>query len=218
MKKSRLIFLLPLLLLPMFSGCGKTDYSAYISEAKEDVFVAQTETFQITLSCVTREYPYVSDGIPSPGSRIVEISLTSEAAPASYEVYVLGETQFGGEMTFRTYASDYFFSQSVQSFFKDSVSVRVQRGDESVEVVATSVKNENTLSVKQALGCAVKEEKDLIDAMTGTDGFQGEFYVRLLRRDANYYYVGIIDRNGGVLSLLLDGESGEVLAKRKTQG
>lgn len=44
----------------------------------------------------------------------------------------------------------------------------------------------------------------------------GEFHVRLLRRDANYYYVGIVDGKGHTISLLLDSETGETLARRES--
>lgn len=217
MKKRRLLILVPLLLLPMLSGCGKRDYYTYVSEAKTDIFIAQTETFNVTLSCIEREYPYISDGIPCPLTRVVEISLTGELAPAACEVYVTGDNPIGGEMSFRTYAGDFFFSQSVETFYEKSVSLRVVTDGTETELTATSVKTPDTLSVRDALGCAVKAEREKIDLMTGSDGFAGEFYVRLLRRECNYYYVGIIDREGGTLSLLLDAETGEVLARRKTQ-
>lgn len=216
MKRRYLLLALPLLLLPALSACGGYDYFPYVSEIKEDIFLAQTETFSLTLSCVRREYPYIADGIPSPASNVVEISLTGERTSAPYEISVLGEQSFGGEMSFRTYAGDYFYSQSVESFFKDSVSLRVETNGQSVEVVATSVKNERTLSARDALDHAVKAERETVQAMTGSDGFTGEFYIRLLRRDVNYYYVGIIDREGKTLSLLLDSETGEVLARRKS--
>jgi len=39
--------------------------------------------------------------------------------------------------------------------------------------------------------------------------------VRLLRRNTNYYYVGIVDTDGKTISLLLNSETGEVLARRE---
>ena len=61
---------------------------------------------------------------------------------------------------------------------------------------------------------AIKAEKETVKQMTRDGNFLGEFYIRLLRRNINYYYVGITDLNGTTVSLLLDSETGEVLAKR----
>ena len=205
----------PLLLVPLFTGCAKTDYYDYASEIKEDIFCTETENFTLSVSCVSREYPYIADGISCPKSNLVEISLVSDEK-AAYEVYIEGEKPVGGEMTYRTYAGDYYWSASTENFFSEKIELRVVKGEESEEVIATSVKSEKTLSPREALARAVEAEKETIEAMTGKDGFEGEFYIRLLRRDTNYYYVGIIDRQGGTLSLLLDSETGEVLARRKT--
>ena len=51
--------------------------------------------------------------------------------------------------------------------------------------------------------------------MTRGGVFYGEFHVRLLRRDKTYYYVGIVNSKGDILSLLLDSETGEILARRE---
>ena len=218
MLKKLSVLLIPLLALPILSACGKTNYYDYVSEAKEDIFLAETQTYRISLSCITREYPYISDGVPCPTARVIEISLTSDDRSSPYSAYLLGEKEIGGELGFRTFADDFFFSQSVEEFPEGSVTLRIEKDGASEEITATSVKNEKTLTPKQALARAVESEKETIKSMTGKDGFAGEFYVRLLRRETNYYYVGIIDKNGGTLSLLLDGETGEVLARRKTQG
>ena len=47
-------------LLPALTACGEYDYTAHISEERSDLFCAQTDEFSLTLSCVLREYPYVS--------------------------------------------------------------------------------------------------------------------------------------------------------------
>ena len=217
MKKRYCAFLLLIGVLPALAACGKkTDYSGYISEARYDIFRAETEEFAVTLSCISREYPYASDGIPCPMTNVVEISLIPSAAEiADYSVYVAGDTEWGGEASFRNAYGDWFYSQSVSAFPKGSVTLRIEWDDEVRELVATSVKNEKTLSLNEALNAAVKAEKERIDRMTADGAFHGEFYVRLVRRDTNYYYVGIVGTDGEITSLLLDGETGEVLAKRE---
>ena len=56
--------------------------------------------------------------------------------------------------------------------------------------------------------------RKLRSALRQDGRLNAEFYVRLLKRDKPYYYVGITDRDGNTLSLLLDGATGEVLARR----
>ncbi|MDE6676593.1 MAG: hypothetical protein K2K12_02635, partial [Clostridia bacterium] len=63
MKKSYASFMLILAMLPALTACGGYDYTAHISEAKSDLFCAETDEFYVTLACVEREYPYASDGI-----------------------------------------------------------------------------------------------------------------------------------------------------------
>ncbi|MDE5896469.1 MAG: hypothetical protein K2H43_01500 [Clostridia bacterium] len=203
-------------LLPALTACGGYDYTAHISEAREDIFCAETEEFSLTLFCTSREYPYASDGVACPVSKIAEISLQpKERELGGYEIYVVGEKEWGGETSFRNTHGDYYYSQGVEAFPQTSVTMRVVWDGGEREVTATSIKNENTLTVNEALGYAVKAEQDTISRMKRNGKFFGEFYVRLLRRNINYYYVGIVDGEGKTLSLLLNSETGEVLARRE---
>ena len=115
MKKPISAFLLILSMLPALTACGGYDYSAHISEAKSDLFCAETDEFTVTVSCVSREYPYVADGITCPMNSVMEVSLVpAKPQICDYEVYLLGVTTWGGETSFRTYAGDYFYSESVR--------------------------------------------------------------------------------------------------------
>lgn len=216
MRKAQFSVVLLLAVLPAFTACGSYDYTAHISEARSDLFCAETEEFSVTLSCVTREYPYVSDGITCPQTNVVEVSLVpARAAICDYEIYVLGDGVLGGEASFRSYAGDFFYSESVAAFPEESVTIQIKWEDQTRELTATSVKNEKTLSVKEILKCAIAAEKKTVEGLKQNGNFLGEFYVRLLRRNTNYYYVGIIDREGKTISLLLDSETGELLARRE---
>lgn len=216
MKKTICVFLTACFALAL-TACGEYDYSAHLSDVRSDLFCAETDEFTVTLSCVSREYPYVSDGVASARTDLVEIVLTS-AESEDYEIYVLSDAVWGGDMSFRNVTGDYFYSRGVTEFPQDSVSLRVEwnAGEEVRELTATSIKNEKTISAEQALDAAVTAEKDTVNALMNNGVFCGELYVRLLRRDKNYYYVGIVDTDGKTVSLLLDSETGEILARRVT--
>ncbi len=215
MKRVFLSFLLLFFLLPLCSACGKYDYYAHVSDEKSDIFLAETEEFTVAVSCAVREHPFLCDGVAAGKNALLEAVLTEKSpSGAEYEIYFLFDTPCGGDMSFRSVTGDYYYSRSCETFPEGSVSLRVVKDGAAVDLLSTSVKTERTLSPREALGYAVEAEKETIEEMTRGREFFGEFHVRLLRRDKNYYYVGIISQQGDILALLLDGETGEVLARR----
>lgn len=215
MKKFILALLpIPFLLLP--AACAKNyDYSKHLSEVRSDVFCAETDAFTLTLSCVSREHPYAADTVTCPMTKFLEVVLVpAHSTDTEYTVSLPGK-DWGGEMSYRSMQDDRYYSESVEEFPVAEVTVCIEYEGQTQEIVATSVKNDHTMSVDDALEIAVEHEKELIARHTADGAFRGEFRVRLLRRDANYYYVGIVTGEGTV-SLLLGGESGEVLARRES--
>ncbi len=205
-----------LLLAPVLAACGKYDYSAHISDEKQDIFCAETEEFTLTVSCVSREHPYLCDGIAAPKSDLLEAVLTEKTPTgAEYELYFLEDVPKGGDMSFRSVTGDYFYSRTAERFPSETLSVRVVKNGVSAELLLTSVKTKNTMDPKTALSKAVEAERETIRKMTRDGKFRGEFHVRLLRRDKTYYYVGIVDEQGKIAALLLDAETGQVLARRE---
>lgn len=204
-----------LLLSPVLAGCGKYDYTAHISDERCDLFLAETENYTVTVSCRIRENPYALDGVAGERVRMVEIVL-AERAPsgAEYEAYFIEDVPRGGDMSFRNVSGDYAYSRTVTDFPSGSLSLRIVKDGAAEDLLLTSVKTERTLSTEEILSRAIEAERPLIESLTVGKQFCGEFHVRLLRRDKTYYYVGIVDRNGKTVALLLDSETGETLARR----
>lgn len=205
-----------LLLLPL-AGCAKPyDYTLHLSEIKRDIFLAETAQFGVTLSCVEREHPYASDGVTCPKSMLMEVVLTPVDRSIEGYTVTITDGDWGGEMSFRSVEDNWYFSAGCDSFPAQEVSVSVEWEGGKTEILATSIKNEHTMSAEQALQIAIDHEEETVKALTKDNVFLGEFRIRLLRRDVNYYYVGIIAPSGKTVSLLLGAESGEVLARRES--
>ena len=212
MKKRTFCALLLTGLVPLLAACAPYDYSDRVSEIRSDLFLAETDSFSLTLSCVSREYPYADDGIPCPMTDIVEVSIVlTQATGGTVEVYC--DDGWGGEASFSAVFGDYRFSQGVDEFPAGSVSLRVVQDGESHEIVATSVKTEATITPDDALAVLVDAEEETRGRMKQDGVFCGEFCIRLLRRDKNYYYAAVTDGSERT-ALLLDAETGEVLARR----
>lgn len=211
MKKRLLCTFALAALLPLLAACAPYDYSDRVSEIRSDLFLAETQDFSLTLSCVSREYPYADDGIPCPMSDMVEICIVPARETGTVEVYC--DDGWGGEASFSAVFGDYRFSQGVDAFPQSSVSLRVVLDGESTEIAATSVKNEATLTPQDALDRLVKAEKETLGRMEQDGVLCAEFCIRLLRRDKNYYYAAVTDGKERT-ALLLDAETGEILARR----
>ena len=214
MKKRTACALLAAALAPMFSSCAPYDYSDRVSEVRSDLFLAETDAFALSVACLSREYPYADDGIPCPMTDTVEVSIRPhEDFSGTVEVYA-DELGWGGEASFSAVFGDYRFSQGVEHFPQTSVSLRVVLGGDGTEIAATSVKNEDTMSSSEALSSFVKAEKETLERMQREGEFCGEICIRLLHRDKNYYYAAVTDGMQRV-ALLLDANTGEVLARRE---
>ncbi|PWM51177.1 MAG: hypothetical protein DBX60_07435 [Bacillota bacterium] len=216
MKKLPIALLVPLFALAALTGCGGEDYAEHISDVRSDCFLAETEDFSLTVSCISREVPYAADGVACTRSDLIEIVLKPaadrESENASYSVTLHGTPAVSGELSYRSVKGDYFLSQGVTAFPEGSISLTVVENGTAHEITATSVRTQEMLTPEEAVDFAVRAEQELIGRMTGKR-FAGEFQVRLVKRGRAYYYVGIIGKEESA-ALLLDAETGEVLARR----
>ncbi len=212
MKKRTLCTLFMAGIVPLLAACAPYDYTRHLSEVRSDLFLAQSEAFTLTLACVSREYPYADDGIACPMTDYVEISLVPTGdVPQKAEVYT---PNGGGEASFDAVSGEYRYSEGVDAFPQEQIALTVVWGEARHEIVATSVKSEKTVSPQDALSVLVHEEREALGRMERENVFCGEFRIRLLRRDKNYYYAAVL--NGETcIALLLDADTGEVLARRE---
>lgn len=205
------IFLLP------FSACQKqVDYFSYVSELRDNIFIAEQGGYSLSIYSMEREYPYETDGIKMQTSRITEIRFFAPSGDKDcrLSLQIDGKEQ-SGEMSYDNVKAQYYYSCSLDVSNLKEVACVVFYDETSIEFLAKSVKTQNTITPQNALDIVQKDEHELFNDMTDKYGFAGEIYLRLIYEESPYYYVGIIERNGKVTALLLNAESGKILAKRK---
>ncbi len=211
------LFLCLFCLFPLLSGCKqKIEYFRYVSENRSNVFLAENDDFSLKVYSVTREIPYLSDGIPKELSTLTEVRLTAPSGEESYEIEftVQGKT-YGGEIGYDNVRSEYFFSCTLDSSKENIIPFKIKFGDTVVELNAQSVRTQATLTPKAVLSKIRIQEPELFESMTDKYGFKGEIYLRLIYEDAPYYYVGVIGRDKKTYAFLLNAETGKILAKRE---
>lgn len=220
-----LSLLLPIFLLVslVFVGCNSShSLQKYVSEYRSDIFMATEGKYSIFANYYERENPYKADGHVGNKEKSLDVTLATDDNTKSYAVSFM----YNGN---RQQNILYYDSlQMVHSFIfpvdapKDSIiSFDIYEGKQMntpiLTLQAKSVKNNNVLSLNGILSVLEKNEKSLIDSLMHNKQFLGEIHIRLLfEENYCYYYVSIVDRKGKAISLLLDGELGEILAKRES--
>ena len=220
-KKLLRIFLYPIALLfcLIFLGsCNKKiEYFDYVSELRSNIFLAKTEEFSLRIHATMKESPYSTDGIPRECFSRMEAYLLAPEGDKTVRLslQIDGQTQ-GGEMSYDNVKGEYYYACPLDVSTLSSIPCVIEYGESKTELVASSVLTEKTITPQAALEKVKTQNAELFSAMTDKYGFAGEIYIRLLYEDAPYYYVGVINRQGGCHAFLMNAETGKILAKRES--
>lgn len=211
-----LIYLI--LSISLFSACKKElALMDYVSELRSNIFLADTNELSLRIYSVTKETPYVADGVPCEKSTRLEARLSAPSGDKDcYLSFSVNGKTYGGEMSFDNVKTEYYYSCTLDVSALNAIDCVVEYGESRVEMQALSVINKDTLSPNDVLNKLKNAEVELFSSMTDKYGFAGEIYLRLIYEDFPYYYVGVIDRNGNVTAFLINAQTGKILAKRTT--
>ena len=217
-KKKILCLLLAALCVFLLVGCKKqVHYFEYVSENRSNIFLAETDELSLRIYAVEKETPYAADGIPREISARTEVYLTAPDGSKEYDLsFTANGKEYGGDMSFDNVKTEYYYFCTLDISELSSIPCKIVCGETVIELTAQSVKTDTTLSPKYVLESLVSSEQELFSSMTDKYGFAGEIYLRLIYEDAPYYYLGVIDRNGGINAFLINAQTGKILAKRQS--
>jgi hypothetical protein len=202
------------LLLTLTSCKKQTDYSAYISERRTNIFLYGDDNFTLKLYLSDREVPYVANGYMGELSPLVECFATFTKTP---KTVTLACDDVQGEMAYQTAKDVFYFSVGKATDWNKQVNFTLTYDGEKVEGTALSVLTEGLLSEEQILACVQEHSPETFTTLTKNGSFLGEIYIRLLYDGNCWYYVGITDRSQTTYAYLVDPSLGKVLATRTLQ-
>ncbi len=210
-----LLLCLACILLP---SCKKEfDYFSYVSELRNNIFLADTEGFSIRIYSVRKENPYCADGIPQESSARTEIYLLPPSGAENCTIsFTVDGKEYGGEMSFDNVKTEYFLSCTLDVSSCTSLPCVITYGEQILELQANSVLSKKEIPPQTLLSKLQAENTELFSSMTDKYGFAGEIYIRLIFEENPYYYVGVIDRDGNISAFLVNALTGKTLAKRKS--
>ena len=201
-----------------FSACKKEiDYFSYVSELRDNIFIAETDEYTLRAYSVVKETPYIADGIAMETSRRIEVYFIAPQGTNHYTIaFTLDGDEYGGDMSYDNVKSQYFWTCTLDVSKCSSLTFSIQDGESNLQVSAKSVLQEKELSPKLILQNVIQENQEIFSALSDKYGFAGEIYIRLIYEENTYYYVGIVDRTGKIYAFLINATTGKILAHRET--
>lgn len=202
----------------LFTSCEKNvSLEKYVSEKRTDVYYCEQNGYTITAFYSSKEYPYLADGIVGALSDFFEIKLKAPDNSLNYNIcFTVSGKEISGELSFESVRQIYTFSLSVSRPIEKQIDFKIMTDESEIILTAKNVKAEKTLSINNVLRIIKKSEKNRLNALVQNDIFAGEIYIRLVYKENElFYYVAIFDRIGNSYSLLIDAETGEILATKE---
>lgn len=207
--------------IALFCSCNtKPDYYSYVSDLRKDVFIGENDDFGAVAWAGTREKPFAADGVAQKTSLNVTVKVTARKeygdrieATINYD-----ENEYTAPLSFHPVKSAMCASFDVDVLPKNQIVVTLVYGENQTSVTLNSALNENTISYTEALEKAIKHCSKFVKEYSEKDKFNAEISVRLLsEKGNNYYYVGFVAKSGEKTAVLLDGETGDVLAEKSAK-
>lgn len=227
MKKIK-IFCFIFLIISVFAFYGCTNLSENIqdklSEVRFNLFSCQNEYINIKFTSGFREDPYILNGKSENKKEFGIITVkffieTSNKNSLPSFVITINGMDFDGEFELNPF--DQTYVQDIETFVLDEseIQIKVTWQDFVYESEMENFSNKFNYTHKDALNIFTKEyRKKIVDYLKNNIEF--EVYVKILNDpsiniDINYFYVCLITNTGESLSVIIDPNSGKILAKNE---
>lgn len=227
MKKKLLIFMMLAIFVLGFSACGSTkiDLNDYLIERRNNLFTAVDEMYGVTFSSGTREENYALDGIRNNMQDFAILTLyrldgnTLAKDTYTYIVTIDGE-QFTGYLENSSVDNSYSADLAVNVGDSAVVNVQISFTGYNFNEDLTNVSSTFNVDSKTAISIASNELSEAINNITSDKNVKIEAVMKVLKDSSTseavsyYWYVGVVSTNGDTLGILIDANSGDIVAKK----
>ncbi len=220
MKKFFVLALALVFALFALSGCKKQDNIAdSVSQLISDIYYGENEEYKLRANYGFSERIFLGDGkVDKTAYKLTFILMDREADDITYcLVFDYNGDTFRQNFTIDPIKNTLSCSILIDNFALKEFDVKIESGSNQSEVKLQSIVPDGTINYLKALEYLCKSQPDLIANYQDEEyNFNGEIHVRVLVKDQKaYWFIGLHDKNGNLRALLIDGKTGEVLAKRE---
>ena len=227
MWKKRIAFcLMFLIMIISLCACGKSklNLNDYVIERRENLFTANDNLYSVTFSTGTREANYNFDGIVNEMVPFGVLTISrNDNLPMSNDTYsytvIINDQSYNGfleNISNNSYSADLETNVTNDAIISVQISFTGYTFNQNMENVNSNFQVDNST----ALTIAQKELKENINNILSDKNIKIEVVTKIMKDHSNeelknyYWYIGIISTHGDTMGILLDANSGEVIAKK----
>ncbi len=224
MKKKILCFALLALSIFSFTACKtqKINLCDHLIEERYNLFTAEDDTYCATYSSGMREKDYALDGVKNEMVDFGVITFSRidrqkiKADNCNY-IITIDDEVLQGQLT--KFEDDNTFSVDIgkKANQDSSVSIQLNFADITFDKTMKNTTGEFSVDKDAALSIAGNElDEQIQNFQKNKNDF--EVLMKIVRdysSETNYYwYVGVVGKDGSTLGILIDANSGDVIAKK----
>ncbi|MBQ8615213.1 MAG: hypothetical protein IJ415_01435 [Clostridia bacterium] len=226
MKKKILIIAMFMLCVFGFVGCGKSkiNLSDYLIEQRENLFTASDDLYSVSFSTGTREADYNFDGILNEMVPFGVLTLTrNENLPLANDTYTyivtINEQTYTGFLE-KGNNNSYSADLEVNTIGDEAINVQISFTGYTFNQDLSNTSSSFQVDSNTALNIAQEELNEDIENLLNDKNVKIEVVMKLMKDYSSeelknyYWYVGIISTNGDTLGILIDANTGDVIAKK----
>lgn len=227
MKKKFLIIALCILSLGSLSACGsaKIDLNDYIIEERATLYSACDDMYTVTLSTGMREVDYCLDGTINEMTDFSVLTLArNDGDPMANDTYAytvtIGEETVTGSLNKSQVDNSYSIDLERAIPNDQLINVKIAFTGYTFHQDLTNTSQDFTVDMVTAIDIANKELASDLAELLKDKNVKIEVVTKILKDYSTdevkryYWYVGAITTNGDTLGVLIDANSGEIIAKK----
>ena len=227
MKKKLLIFTLLCICVLGFSACGKKDLNLadYIIEERNNLFVATDELYSLSLSSGLRESDYNLDGIITDKVDFAVLTFVrNDNLPLANDTYAykvnIGETEHTGFLEKSPVDNTYVADLGVAISNDACISAQVSFTGYTFSGEFTNISDSFAIDKNKVIEIANNELGEQVKNILSDPNVKIEVVTKIMKDFSSvdvknyYWYLGVISTNGDTLGVLIDANSGDIIAKK----
>ncbi len=227
MKKKICVFMLFIAGLVGLSACGKSklNLNDYVIEKRENLFTACDNLYSVNFSTGEREKSFNLDGQVNSLIPFGILTFTRlDNQPLANDDYsylvTIGENTFSGFLTKGINDNSYSADLEMSADQAQNINVKISFTGYTFNKDLENVSKNFQVDTSSAIKVAEKELKENIENVLSDKNVKIEVVMKVLKDHSNeelknyYWYVGIVSTNGDTLGILIDANSGDIIAKK----